>query len=35
MFPDVEEQKLLETLRTNNYSSEDAISELLGSSDKG
>mgnify|MGYP002803920553 CR=1 FL=1 len=33
MFPDVEEEKLLETLRSNNYSSEDAISELLGLSE--
>ena len=33
MFPDVEEEKLLETLRSNDYSSEDPISELLGLSE--
>ncbi len=35
MFPDIEEQKLLEALRSNDYSTEDAITELLGTNDKG
>jgi hypothetical protein len=30
MFPDLQEQELLEALRANDYSTEEAISELLG-----
>ena len=29
MFPDVQEQDLLETLCSNDYSTEDAVAELL------
>ena len=35
MFPDLEEQKLLETLQANDYSTDAAVSELLGVNEKG
>ena len=35
IFPDLQEQKLLEALRANDYSTEDAISELLGANGEG
>lgn len=35
MFPDLEERKLLETLQANDYSTDAAVSELLGVNEKG